>query len=77
MEGWRFNRRFGRVRLDPPRDAEEGTLWLLFSNTKVITAAAVWKLVAKGRLRFTDPVAMHLPGFEAHGKGAADRARSC
>ena len=31
--------------------------------------AAVWKLVADGRLRFTDPVAMHLPGFEAHGKG--------
>ena len=64
-----LNRRFGRARLDPPRDAADGTLWLLFSNTKVITAAAVWKLVAEGRLRFTDPVAMHLPGFEAHGKG--------
>ena len=62
-------RRFGRTRLDPPQDAEEGALWLLFSNTKVITAAAVWKLAAAGRLRFTDPVAMHLPGFEAHGKG--------
>ena len=64
-----LNRRFGRARVDPPRDTAGGTLWLLFSNTKVITAAAVWKLVAEGRLRFTDPVAMHLPGFEAHGKG--------
>ena len=64
-----LHRRFGRARLDPPREAGEDTLWLLFSNTKVITAAAVWKLAALGRLRFTDPVAMHLPGFEAHGKG--------
>ena len=64
-----LNRRFGQARLDPPGDAEDGTLWLLFSNTKVITAAAVWKLAANGRLRFTDPVATHLPGFEAHGKG--------
>ncbi|MCY4319078.1 MAG: serine hydrolase [Alphaproteobacteria bacterium] len=62
-------RRFGRARIDPPQEVDETTLWLLFSNTKVITAAAVWKLATEGQLRFTDPVAMYLPGFEAHGKG--------
>jgi CubicO group peptidase (beta-lactamase class C family) len=48
--------------------AREDTLWLLYSNTKVITASAVWALVERGALRFTDRVADHVPGFEANGK---------
>lgn len=50
--------------------ADDATLWLLYSNTKVVTACAIWMLVEEGRLRFSDSVARHLPGFEAHGKGA-------
>jgi CubicO group peptidase (beta-lactamase class C family) len=49
--------------------AGPGTLWLLYSNTKVITAAGLWALAESGALSLTDRVAQHLPGFEAHGKG--------
>jgi CubicO group peptidase (beta-lactamase class C family) len=61
---------YGDARLDPQRQpARDDTLWLMYSNTKVITSAAVWLLAERGALRFTDRVAEHLPGFEAHGKG--------
>src|SRR5499433_4561671 len=60
----------GDARLEPQRvPARDETLWLLFSNTKVITACAVWILAERGALRFTDRVADHVPGFEANGKG--------
>lgn len=61
-----FDRSFGQARIGVA--AEPQTLWLLYSNTKVITAAALWTLVEEGRLSFNDPVALHLPGFEAGGK---------
>lgn len=61
---------YGDARLEPQRvPAGEDTLWLLYSNTKVVTACAVWLLAERGALRFTDRVAEHLPGFEANGKG--------
>lgn len=49
--------------------ARDNTLWLLFSQTKVLTAAAVWSLVEDGTLSFSDRVADFLPEFAAHGKG--------
>jgi CubicO group peptidase (beta-lactamase class C family) len=61
-------RSFGDATVDPSRPADERTLFPLFSNTKVITAAAVWTLVEEGKLRFSDRIAEHVPGFEAHGK---------
>jgi CubicO group peptidase (beta-lactamase class C family) len=62
-------RTFGEARLDPARTpARDDTLWLLYSNTKVITACAVWVLAEQGALRLTDRVAEHVPGFEANGK---------
>src|SRR5712692_4867845 len=62
---------FGDARIDPKRaPAVDDTLWLLYSNTKVITACAVWLLVERGAARFTDTVAEHVPGFESNGKGA-------
>ena len=65
-----MSRAFGDARIDPRRvPAREDTLWLLYSNTKVLTAAAVWILAERGALTFTDRVAAHLPGFEANGKG--------
>jgi CubicO group peptidase (beta-lactamase class C family) len=63
-------RSFGSAVVAPSRMVEEQTLFPLFSNTKVITAAAVWTLVEEGKLRFSDRVAAHIPGFEAHGKEA-------
>lgn len=63
-------RSFGDARLDPARvAASDDTLWLLYSNTKVLTACAVWLLAEHGALAFTDRVAAHLPAFEANGKG--------
>jgi CubicO group peptidase (beta-lactamase class C family) len=60
----------GDARLDPARvAATDDTLWLLYSNTKILTACAVWILAERGALAFSDKVAEHLPGFEAHGKG--------
>src|SRR5499426_1167812 len=60
----------GDARTDPSRvAAKDDTLWLLYSNTKVITACAVWLLVERGLLRFTDTIAQHVPGYEANGKG--------
>ena len=64
-----YARTFGLARTEPaPVAAGDDTLWLLFSNTKVITAAGIWRLVEDGLIRFADPVAKHLPGFERHGK---------
>lgn len=60
-------RSFGQARLGQP--ADDATLWLLYSNTKVITAATCWILAERGAFRFTDRVADHVPGFEANGKG--------
>lgn len=60
-------RSFGEARMGVAATAD--SLWLLYSNTKVITAAALWALAEDGALRLTDPIAQHLPGFEAGGKG--------
>lgn len=51
------------------RAAAADTLWLLFSNTKVLTASSIWALVEDGKLSFFDRVADHLPEFAQHGKG--------
>src|SRR2546423_14347522 len=60
---------FGDAALEPSRQpAGDDTLWLMYSNTKVITACAVWLLVERGAVLFTAGVSDHLPGFEAHGK---------
>lgn len=61
-------RNFGEAAVDPLRPVDERTLFPLFSNTKVITAVAVWTLVEEGKIRFSDRVAEHVPGFGAHGK---------
>src|SRR3978361_403563 len=49
--------------------ANNETLFLLFSQTKVLTSSAVWTLVEEGKLSFMDKVADHLPEFAARGKG--------
>ena len=59
----------GQARLQPAQPATDDTLWLIYSNTKVITACAIWLLVEAGACRFADPVAAHIPEFAANGKG--------
>jgi CubicO group peptidase (beta-lactamase class C family) len=63
-------RTYGDARTGETRvPATSHTLFLLFSQTKVLTSAAVWTLVEEGRLSFMDRVADHLPEFTARGKG--------
>lgn len=65
-----FTRSFGRARLEPTAvAASDETLWLMYSQTKVVTASAVWLLVEQGALSFDDAIADHLPEFAAGGKG--------
>jgi CubicO group peptidase (beta-lactamase class C family) len=60
---------YGLASLEPKAPARDDTLWLMFSNTKVITAAGIWALAEEGALRFTDRVADHIPEFAKNGKG--------
>ena len=62
-------RTLGRAAIDPPSTAADSTLWLLFSQTKVLVAAAIWQLVDDGALRFADKISDHIPEFDRHGKG--------
>ena len=66
---------FGTASLEPRAAAGERTLWLLFSNTKVITAAGIWALVEDGAITFSDRIAAHIPGFARHGKGEVTLAQ--
>ncbi|MEO9190936.1 MAG: serine hydrolase domain-containing protein, partial [Acetobacteraceae bacterium] len=50
--------------------AKGDTLFLLFSQTKVLTSATLWTLVEEGRVSFMDRVADHLPEFAVRGKAA-------
>jgi CubicO group peptidase (beta-lactamase class C family) len=64
-------RTYGNARVEPVRQpATNETLFLLFSQTKVLTSAALWSLVEDGRVSFMDRVADHLPEFAARGKAA-------
>ena len=60
---------FGHASLAPQTPATDNTLWLLFSNTKVITAAGIWILIEEGLVRFSDTIAEYIPEFARHGKG--------
>ncbi len=62
-------RSFGTARVEDGRAADARSLFLMYSNTKVVTAAAVWMLVEEGALRFSDTIAQHVPEFAANGKG--------
>jgi CubicO group peptidase (beta-lactamase class C family) len=63
-------RAFGRARLAPPTPLAVGALFPLFSATKPLVATAVLSAADDGLLGLDDPVAKHLPGFEAQGKGS-------
>jgi len=66
-----YERVFGRRAVEPAVEPMAlDTIFDLASLTKVVaTTTAVMQLVEQGRLRLTDRVAAHLPGFERHGKG--------
>jgi CubicO group peptidase (beta-lactamase class C family) len=60
---------FGNAATDPaPRKAADDTLWLLYSNTKVITAVALWALAERGAFSWADKIADHVPEFRTNAK---------
>lgn len=62
---------FGNAATEPTkRTAADDTLWLLFSNTKVVTAVALWALAERGLFSFSDRIADHVPEFARNAKGA-------
>jgi uncharacterized protein YbbC (DUF1343 family)/CubicO group peptidase (beta-lactamase class C family) len=62
---------YGVRATEPTREAlTVDTVFDLASLTKVIaTTSAVMSLVEQGRIRLSDAVATHVPGFERYGKG--------
>ncbi len=64
-------RTYGDARTEGTRQpATNETLFLLFSQTKVLTSATLWTLVEEGHVSFMDRVADHLPEFARRGKDA-------
>ena len=62
-------RTYGDAKTEPSKvPATNDNLFLLFSQTKVLTSSAVWTLVEEGKLSFMDKIADHLPEFAARGK---------
>src|SRR5947207_13935495 len=67
-------RSYGNARTAPdPVPAVDDTLWLLFSNTKVLTTAAIWSPVGARPLSFHDRVADLIPELARHGKAEVTR----
>ena len=63
-------RSFGNATTSPAtRAAADDTLWLLYSNTKVVTAVALWVLAEQGLFSFSDRIADHVPEFARNAKG--------
>ena len=68
-------RSFGNAATEPgpraaaPQAATDDTLWLLYSNTKVVTAVALWALAERGLFSWSDRIADHVPEFKKHAKG--------
>jgi CubicO group peptidase (beta-lactamase class C family) len=61
---------FGSAVTEPKsQPAREDTLWLLYSNTKVITAVCLWVLAERGLVSFSDKIADHVPDFRKNAKG--------
>lgn len=64
-------RSYGRVRSGGvERDADERTLFVIFSATKAIFASAAWILLQEGKLSLSERVADIVPEFGTHGKDA-------
>jgi len=55
---------FGVRNTDARSPMETTTMFRMSSNTKAVTAAAVALLADRGRLRFTDPVSVHIPSWD-------------
>ncbi|HEX9565343.1 MAG TPA: serine hydrolase [Gemmatimonadaceae bacterium] len=58
-----FSRAYGVRDVRSGEPVDTSTLFAIASTTKALTAAAIGMLVDEGRVRWDDPVIMHLPAF--------------
>lgn len=68
-----YEKDFGSARLANSKGevsmrANSQTLWLLYSNTKVMVACALWRMLEEGLISFNAKVSHYLPGFAKNGK---------
>ncbi len=59
----------GEVVVDATFGAPDETRFVVYSATKALVAAAIWRLIDRGDVDVAAPVASYLSGFEANGKG--------
>ncbi len=59
----------GKVVVNATYGTADTTRFIPYSATKVLTVAAIWRLIAEADLDVSRPVASYLPGFEANDKG--------
>ena len=73
-----LDRAVGHARGNGPADGRDServaatteTPFCIYSTSKAITAFVVHKLAERGVLDLSDPIAKHIPGYDAHGKGS-------
>jgi CubicO group peptidase (beta-lactamase class C family) len=66
-----LSKTFGNaVTMPTARAASNDTLWLLYSNTKVVTAVTLWALAERGAFSFSDRISDHVPEFARNAKGS-------
>lgn len=63
-----LDRSLGLARVSEGMAVSPDTLFVLFSATKPLAAACIFRQVDQGKLRLSDPVAAHWPEFARNGK---------
>ncbi|HEX2210967.1 MAG TPA: serine hydrolase domain-containing protein, partial [Longimicrobium sp.] len=64
-----FARGFGTRTLGRDEPVNEHTSFAIASTTKAFTATAIAMLVDEGKMRWDDPVSLHVPGFQVADPG--------
>lgn len=59
-------RGYGVKKLGDPAPVDERTLFAIGSSSKAFTAASIAMMVDEGKLKWNDPAAKYLPGFEMY-----------
>lgn len=59
---------YGLAEVEHDVEADGDTMFRIGSITKQFTAAAIMRLVEHGRIRLDDPITLHVPGYNTHGR---------
>ena len=70
-----YQRGVGLAQRNPVRPYTPATVSDGASLAKTLTAATLWDLVADGRLRWDDPVVLHVPTYPYSGQTVRDSIR--